>query len=251
MSVRRIVTQDERDVDGVLDLYGKLFPDDGTNYSQEEIMEFLDGTSDFSLGRHVRAENIFLAAKNKGFVVGILLCAFYPDRRKAIIAYYGIDKSVPAARASAAFILLKKLKRILLDGSRGCDYLFFDLQGFEPTTPKDETSERKARPIRFRQSAKMLGLTARQLKFSYLCPKISLTEENREYPFNLMCVPVDAHLPNPAPKSLIMDFLRFIFHDCYGDLYPVTDERFKPFHDHLEHQLKRYEDTLPELIESE
>ena len=117
-------------------------------------------------------------------------------------------------------------------------------------TPKKEVSTRKARPKRFRQSAKLLGLTAYQLQFPYFCPKISLNEDTHEYPFSLMCVPLGAQLPKPVPKSLILEFLHFLYHDCYGDLYPVSDEHFQPFHDHLEQRIKHYEETLPAEIQA-
>lgn len=248
VSVRRVMSPDDPDVDSILDLYQNLFPDDGTNYTADEFIEFIDGTSDFSDERHVRAENIFLIAKCRKEVVGFLLSSFYPQRRKAIIGYYGINKDIVEARRSATAKLLPKLKRILLDGSHPCDFVFFDLQGVDPTTPKKEAGDRKARPKRFRQSAKRLGLTAYQLQFPYACPKVSLNDETHEYPFTLMCVPVSAQLPRPVPRSLILEFLHFLHHDCYGDLYPVSDARFQPYHDHLDKRMRHYEQSLPGSI---
>lgn len=248
VSVRRIASLDDPDTGTLLDLYTSLFPDDDTNYSPDEMFQYFDGSPNFGDGRHVRSENIVLVAKYQGDVVGFLLCYFYPERRKAIICYYGIKRDVLAARRSAADKLLLRLKKILLDGRHPCDYLFFDLQGVDSTTSKKEAGERKARPVRFKQSAKHLGLPAYQLLFPYTCPKVSLRDDTQEYPFTLLCIPISAALPRPVPRPLILEFLHFLYHDCYGDLYLVSDDRFQPFHDHLEECIKHYEDTLPPEI---
>lgn len=248
VSVRRLSRQDDEDVEPLLDLYQKLFEDDGTNYSPEEILEFIDER--FDQDRHVRADNIVLAAVYRHDVVGLLFCHFYPERRKAIISYYGVNPEVPEARRSASGKLLKKLKRILLNGDQPCDYVFFDLQGVDPSVPKGEARRRKARPVLFKQNAHRLGLPALLLQFAYVCPKVSLSPESREYPFSLMCVPVRATLPKPVPRELVLEFLRFLHLDCYGDLYPVSDERFKPYHEHLQQRLQHYESTLPPVVQA-
>ncbi|HWM24451.1 MAG TPA: hypothetical protein VNP98_06475 [Chthoniobacterales bacterium] len=245
VSVRRIISPDDPDSEMLVDLYQNLFPDDGTNYSPAEILEFLDGSLEFEENRHVQAKNIVLIAKYRGDVVGFILCHFYRERRKAIVSYYGINREILQARRSAGARLLPRLIRILRDRRHPCDFLLFDLQGVDPTTPKKEAGERKARPVRFKQTARRLGLTAYLLQFQYLCPKISLSDGTHEYPFTLMCVPITGHLPKPVPRALVLEFLHFLHHDCYGDLYPVTDERFQPYHDHLRQRLKYYEDTLP------
>lgn len=250
VSVRRIVSQDDDDMEAMLDVYQKLFDDDGTNYSPEEILEFMDDPAIFGEDRHVRAENIVLVAKFRHDVVGFLFCHFYPDRRKAIISYYGINPEVSEARRSASAKLLMRLKRVLLDGQHPCDFVFFDLQGIDPSTSRAEARKRKARPVLFKQSAKRLGLSAYVLQFPYSCPKVSLSPDSREYPFSLMCVPIGATLPQPVPRALILEFLSFLHLDCYGDLYPVSDERFQPYREHLRQRLKHYNETLPSEVEA-
>lgn len=250
ISTKRISSPDDPDCDALLNLYQKVFPDDGTNYSTDEILELLDGSTEFSDDRHVRADNIILAAKCRGDVVGFLLCHFYPERRKAIISYYAINEEILEARRSAAMKLLARLKRILLDGRHPCDYLFFDLQGIDPTTPKEEAGKRKARPGLFRRSAKRLGLPAHLFQFAYACPKVAMRDDTHEYPFTLMCVPVSARLPQPVPRATVLEFLHFIYHDCYGDIYAVSDDRFQPYHDHLQQRLNHYEQTLPAEVKT-
>jgi hypothetical protein len=248
VSVRQVRNRDDEDAEALLDLYQELFPDDGTNYAAEEIMELLDDWSVTGEKRHVVAENIVLVAKYHRQVVGFILCHFYPERRKAIISYFGIDKQVAEARRTAATRLTARLHRILRDRRHRCEYLFFDLQGVETTTAPEEAKERKARPRRFKQSASRLGTPAYTLQFQYVCPKVSLSETSREYPFTLMCIPLKHRLPQPVPRALVMEFLTFIHLDCYGDLYPVSDDRFVPYHEHLIERLKQYELTLPPFV---
>ena len=113
VSVRRVMSADDADVELLLDLYQTLFPDDGTNYTADEFLQFIDGSTEFSNDRHVRAENIMLVAKYHRDVVGFVLACYYPERRKGIVGYYGINKDVLEARRCAGERLLPKLISIL------------------------------------------------------------------------------------------------------------------------------------------
>jgi len=248
ITVRRLRSADHSDFAGLVELYQRLFPDDGTNYTLAEFLEFFaEMSDDDARGHHVVADNIILVARCRRQVAGFLACHFYPSRQKAIISYFGIDESIEA-RHGAAHSLLKKLKRTLEKRRHACDYLFFDLQGFDELTSRKEVSERKARPLLFRRSAKKLGLRAYLLQFPYMCPKVSLETGTREYPFSLMVVPIRATMPVPLPKPLVLEFLRFIFHDCYGDVYHVDDERFAAHQEHLATLIAQYDSSLPSEI---
>lgn len=232
-------------MDGFVELYSTLFPDDETNYNAEEIVEL---TKVAKPDRHVDSENILLIALHRGTVVGFIRCHFYPDRRKAIVSYFGINKQVLEARRSAAKKLLLKLKKILSENRRVCDFLFFDLQKPEDTISKAENSERRARPVLFKNRANSLGLKAYKFNFAYRCPKISLDHDAHEHPLVLMCVPLASSLERIVPKATILEFLQFIYLDCYGDLYPVTNERFLRHREHLTQLLAEYETSLPDEI---
>ncbi len=130
--------------ESLLELYQELFEDDGTNYSPAEVLEILDNTT--AEDRHVRAENIVLVAIYRRNLVGFLFCHFYPERRKAIISYYGVSSAFPEARRSAASRLLARLKSILGAGDHPCDYLFFDLQGVDRATPGFREGAFQAQP---------------------------------------------------------------------------------------------------------
>lgn len=246
ITVRRIKSSTYEHVEGLLDLYRTLFPEeDGTNYSIEEMVEFLNAK--FEAARHVEVENIALVAVLRDEVVGFIICHLYPTRRKAIISYFAIKKEIPVARLKASRQLLVKLRDILVSG-RACDVLFYDLQGFDASTSKTDRSERRARPVLFKQSAKFLGLKACEFQFEYQCPKVSMSESSHEYPFSLFCIGVQVQMPDSIPKQLMLEYLRFIYLDCYGDVYPVSDPRFQEHHAHLQKIIDRYETTLPELV---
>jgi hypothetical protein len=248
ISVSRITSLEDPAIEGMIELYSSLFIDDGTNYSAEELLELFGTDPKFSVGRHIKAENIFLVAKLKNEVVGFVICHFYIEREKAIISYLGINSQIIEAKRSASKKLLNKLKTILLKHKDVCDFLFFDLQGVDSSLSQAEKSKRKARPILFKQTAKRLGLRAYLLQFNYMCPKVSITDEAREYPFTLMCIPIHGQLSQKISKQIVMEFLNFIYLDCYGDIYPVNDPQFKVHHDYLEQKLKQYEETLPDEI---
>lgn len=245
ISIKRIKSSNDDHIEGLLGLYGKLFPeDDGTNYSIEEVVEFMDAK--YEAKHHVDVENITLVAVLKDEVIGFIFCHLYPERRKAIVSYFAINKESAEARLSGAHRLLTKLKDILIKGDL-CDILFFDLQGFDATTPKTDRSERKARRVLFMLKAKSFGLKARELKFPYQCAKVSMSEDAQEYPFSLFCVGVQNQIPDKVPKQQMLEYLRFIYLDCYGDMYPVEDPRFEEHQKYLRKIVEKYEDTLPEV----
>jgi hypothetical protein len=246
ISIRRIKSSTDDHIAGLLDLYGTLFPeDDGTNYSLEEVVEFMDAK--YEAKHHVEVENINLVAVLKDEVIGFIFCHLYPERRKAIVSYFAINKENAEARLRGARRLLTKLKDILIKGDL-CDALFFDLQGFDSTTSKTERSERRARRVLFKQNAKSFGLKAREFQFSYYCPKVSMSEGAHEYPFSLYCIGIRDQIPDQVSKQQMLEYLRFIYLDCYGDLYPLDDPRFEEYQKHLRNIVEQYENTLPEVV---
>ena len=246
ISVKRIKSSTHEHVEGLLELYSTFFlTDDGVHYSLEEIVELLN--ANYEVARHVEVENIALVAVLRAEVVGFIFCHLYPQRRKAIISYFAIKKETPKARLKAAHQLLVKLKDILAKG-RVCDVLFYDLQGFDAATSRHDRIERQARRVLFKQSAKSLGLEAREFQFEYQCPKVSMAESAHEYPFALYCIGIRTQISDRVPKQLMLDYLRFIYLDCYGDVYPVSDPRFQEHHAHLKSIVDRYEAVLPELV---
>lgn len=246
--VSRITERSHEDCTGVVDLYTKIFDDDGTNYNPEELLEFL--TKPVFKDRHLPdIENIVLVAKHRDTVVGFMFCHFYPSRRNAIVSYYAIDRRDEKARLSAAKGMAVRLYDLLSEPSRPCDLLFFDTQNPDSRLNRVENRERRARPALFKLTAESLGLHAYKFHFDYVYPRVSLDPEAREYPFTLLCVPMPGFtLPVPVPRETLLEYLRFIYEDCYGDVYPVSDPRFREHHTYLNTLSERYAATLPDFI---
>lgn len=246
ISVKRIKSSSDKHVEGLLSLYQRLFPEElGTNYTIEEIVEFMDAKPEAE--RHVKVENITLVAVLKGEVVGFILSSFYPDRRKAIVTYFAIDEQNDDARKSAADRLLGKLKALLVKGKK-CDTLFYESQGVDVKDSVDERRKQRGRRLLFRLKAKAFGLKALEFQFPYQCARVSLSEEAHESPFSLFCVGIRESIPVSLSKTQLLEYLSFIYLDCYGDLYPKNDPRFQQHQAHLRRMLEHYEKTLPEVV---
>lgn len=247
ISVKRIKKPTDKHAQGLLDLYEAHFlqDDDDTNYSLSEVIELINDKPEAK--HHVDVENIALVAVLKNEIVGFLFCHFYPERRKAIISYFAIDKKNNEARIKAADQLLLKLKKILIEGNK-CDALFYETEISEPTISKHERREREARRALFRLKAKAHGLKALEFKFQYECARVSLSDDVHERPFSLFCIGVQEQIPINLPKKQLLEYLRFIHLDCYGDLYPEDDPRFEEHQEYLRKRLEHYEKTLPEIV---
>ncbi len=59
-----------------MELYSSLFADDSYRYSLEELQGLFGSNLKFTVGRHVKAENILLVAKLRNKVVGFVSCLF-------------------------------------------------------------------------------------------------------------------------------------------------------------------------------
>ena len=246
--VKRITSASDPLVSQTLELYQNLFPeDDGTNYSVDECVEFMDECP--VAEHHISATNIVLVATFKGSVVGFIFAHLYVERRKAIISYFAIDKSVKEARIDgiAAKKLMTALKTALLKRNN-CDVMFYDVERISPSSTVEDRKRKLGRAGLFRVHAKAMGLEAREFQFQYQCPRVSMSEFTHEQPFALFCVGVSAPLPREVTKQTMMDYLRFIYLDCYGDIYPKDDLRFASHQEHLQKMIKHYEQTLPDKV---
>jgi hypothetical protein len=246
--VRRIRTAGDPLVVPTLELYRMLFPvDDGTNYSAEECVEFMD--EHFTDERHVAVKNIILVAVFKGRVVGFVFAHFYPEKRKAIVSYFAVDKSFKEARIDgiAAKRLTGALKTALIKEGT-CDALFYDVEFISPSASVKDRRRKMGRAGVFRAHAKALDLQPREFQFQYLCPRVSLSEFAHEQPFILFCVGIAKPIPKELTKAEMIEYLRFVYLDCYGDMYAREDPRFVAHQDYLRTMLAQYEQTLPEKI---
>jgi hypothetical protein len=247
-SVRRILDPNDKDIPRLIELYVELFPEESSNYSADDIIHMIEHQSHGTDFGEVVNEDFILVAKYKGDVVGFLFCHYYPERKKAIVSYYGIDKTILEARRSAANALLAYLNTNL--GSKGvrCGYLFFDVERPDTASTAHEKVRRKARIIVLKQSARSFQRSAHCLDFEYTSPRITLSEGTKETPLTLMVIPLADPLPRSISRETTLEFLRFIYLDCYGDYYSINDEPYQAFRDYLSATLERYRGTLPEEI---
>jgi len=246
--IRRVISASDPVVPATLELYQGLFPeDDGTNYSVEEFMDSMDTVP--AEQRHVQVRNIIHVATFKGAVVGFLFAHFYPDRRKAIVSYFAVDKNVKEARVDsvAALKLTSALIKTLRKTGK-CDAVFYDVERIGVSAPAEQKRRKMGRAGLFRARVKSLKLEAREFKFQYQCPKVSLSEFAHEEPFALFCVGLHSAVPRQLPKKTILEYLRFVYLDCYGDMYPVEDPRFSTHQEHLRQMVQHYEETLPDVV---
>lgn len=231
--IKRIRSLSDKYVDDVIALYKFNFPDvDGTNYSEDEMYEMMNVKYE---GRRISdAENITLAAVLKGEVIGFVFCHFYPESRKAIISYIAVKDS----RNKTSHKLVLRLKKILLKSNQ-CDELFFETEG---------TDANKALIRWFSEKAKSVGFNVRLFNFQYQCPLISVTHAAKEAIFFLFGIGIKTEIPKLVTKSKMLDILKFIYFDCYGDLYDVKDKLFLEHYKHLQKMLEYAENTLPDVI---
>ncbi|PKN30451.1 MAG: hypothetical protein CVU64_03230 [Deltaproteobacteria bacterium HGW-Deltaproteobacteria-21] len=246
--VRRIRTAGDPLVLPTLELYQTLFPeDDGTNYSAEECLEFMDERP--TNERHVDVKNVILVATFKKRVAGFIFAHFYPQKRKAIVSYFAVDRSFKKARVDG--VAAKKLTAALkttLTKEGTCDALFYDVERISPTASLKDRRRKMGRAGVFRAHAKALRLEPREFQFKYLCPRVSMSELAHEQPFVLFCVGISSTIPKELTKAEMIDYLRFVYLDCYGDIYARDDPRFVAHQDYLKEMIAQYEETLPETI---
>lgn len=247
ISAKRINSQNDKHLAGLIELYTTLFQDDGTNYSGEEILEFID-VKKYNKNRHIVAENIVLISLYQSQVVGFVFCHFYLEKKMAIISYLGIDKEVREARQFATKQLMALLKSILTNKAHNCEFVFFDILKPGKEIDLQENNQRKARNTLFKISARSMGLQAYEFDFDYQSPLINVSENAHEINLILLCIPFNKSFSNQITKNELLLFIEFIHLDCYGDIYTLDNPKYIEHQNHLIQKCEMYKTTLPELI---
>jgi hypothetical protein len=249
VKIKLATKKTQREVSGMLELYSHLFPEDGTNYSSEEILNFLADKNGKRQATHVQVEDFFLVATVRNDVVGFLFCHYYPEIKYAIVSYFGIDKNSQQACKFAAELLLKKLMTFLRHQKQPCELLVFELQKPDENLEKAQNQEREARVRRFRQRAASFDLHAYQILIEYQRPKLSLDPNLKEENLVLMCVPLTVcKATNTLSKPGVIKLLEFIHHYCYADFYSPSDPSFIVFKKYLNDRMELYQRTLPDPV---
>jgi hypothetical protein len=249
VKVKLATKKTQKEVFGMLELYSRLFPEDGTNYSSEEILNFLADENGEKQATHVQVEDFFLVATVRDDVVGFLFCHYYPEIKYAIISYFGTDKNSQLARECAAELLLKKLVKFLRHQKPPCELLVSELQKPNENLEKVQNQERKARVGLFRQTAARFHLHAYHILIEYQRPKLSLDPNLNEESLVLMCVPLTAcKTTNTLSKIGVIRLLEFIHYYCYADFYSPSDPSFTIFQNYLKGRMELYQRTLPDPV---
>lgn len=66
-----------------------------------------------------------------------------------------------------------------------------------------------------------------------------------------MIVPLAGQKVESIPKELAIEFNKFVYLDCYGDIYETTDPHYAKYRQYLFDRIREYEDTLPDHVEVE
>jgi hypothetical protein len=252
VKICRLRSASGKNTEELLVLYSELFPPDGSNYTEQDVVSFMGEDSAVDChSRHVPAERIFLIAKIRGEVIGFIWACYYPHRRWAIIPYYGIDKSIKEARLGVGVHLVRQLFKTLQRCEPSCRGVVFEVQKPTLTSNVGERRERLGRIRRFKQVGRELEILIRELDFTYTRPRLSVANDPlaTEEELVLLMARVDNTPWTPElSRKRLAGLLQFLYNDCYGDVYPVADPRHAEFHRYLRTRLSEISKSLPESI---
>lgn len=234
ITVKRIKNpKDKKYINQLTDLYCEIFPD---GFNADELYEYIQSSLK-SDKRPVEVDDIWLIAKRGGNVVGFFFCHYYPKQKKSWVSYYGIVKPKELPENTISSKLLKKI--LLYLKKQKCEYLFFDI-----------LRSKKSLIKRFKKDAKTNDVEAWVLKFDYKAPKISDSSRPNSQ-LTLMFIPLGVSFERPIKREIINNFLDFVYLDCYGDIYEITDSRYEKFKKYLANKLQEVKKEIPETVDVE
>ncbi len=220
-------------------LYNETFPDDGTNYTAEELLDAVEDPNNEK--KHVQAHNITLIAYYNNAPIGFMACYYYPTLEYGIIGYIGrtkeaTEKAGEAVRYST-IKLIEKLNSIIHKKHK-CKLLVYEL----------EIGKRDGEKMQlFKSCAQKLNLKTYELDFDYWRPKTDL-EDKSEEKLRLVVIPIQTSLHQSMSKNEVLEILNFLHFYCYGDYYDISDPKFNVFQDYLKTRMAFYEKNLPDII---
>jgi hypothetical protein len=233
--VRRLTVRNMNEVEEFIALYTRSFPEDGTNYTEAEILELLQDIKNEK--KHVSADNIILTAHYKDTLAGFIVCHYYPEKKYGIISYLAKDKDCKDGEKYVGTKLIKRLNRILVK-EHGAELVVFELQ---------KNSKDKAKAKLFKLYANSIGLKALELDFPYNRPKLNLSDQEEES-LVLMIAPISLTVEREVSKERVIDILSFIHFYCYGDIYDDGTIEFMRYHQYLSERILYYTHSLPSKV---
>ena len=253
--VRRISTNSDDDLDGFLDLYERLFPENERS-TPDTFVRWLDeyrNTPRVSL-----SGNMFylIIAKLGKQVVGTLSFDYRAKNGFVFINFIGVDKHVlPEHENERRFIsstLLKRFDAIIGKECKDAKAIFFEIDAPNPKLGRADNRAAIAKVFLYKEWARKRGYTLYRVPIQYVFPKLSVDEElaYQEDNKQLLFIPYRRHGGPSAvyiSKQQLLTILESVYLEWYGTSY-MTDHRMqKQYQDYLVSIVKRYIETLPEM----
>lgn len=233
--IKQINHSDPEEVDEFISLYESTFPYDGENYSVSEILSLSANRDNY--GKHVPSDNILLVAKERDEMRGFIAAFYYPDVKKAIIGYFGRDKSYNKDNKYITLKLLTTLKHVLTKKHK-CEIIVFELA---------EDARADSKWVLFASYAKKLGSRIHKIDIPYVRPLLHLDDKHEE-PLSLYFISIQPIIGNSVSKEFTLEIIWFLHYCCYGDYYSGGSPEHLAYHEYLRSRMEHYRNTLPNKI---
>lgn len=244
--VKRISKVDDKDIDGFLDLYDRLF-DESVRLSPEEILRWIEQDRLGGRGKSRIRRDYLLVCKIGDKVVGFLKAIYSYRSRYMFVAYYGVDKRSPQARAIASTVLVRALLKLVQRDIKDCQGLVFEVEAPDPSLAKSENARRKARIRLFKEVARRWHYRVYGIGITYLQPEMptdpgEVAEETR---LELLYLPLGQNVRRGSlTKAQVINILQFIYLEIYSPSFEGDPGRHEQYQLYLRSLLRRYESGL-------
>lgn len=245
--VRRVKVSTDPDVDPFLDLCERVFSDNVRIPSEESVRWFDDQRRSLPNTPN-RLEHYLYVSKAKGQLLGFIRCLFDPASRYMFVGYYGIDRSITAARSSAAKALIKSLLKLVTREIQGCKALIFEAEEPNTTSNAENNRERRARIKLFAETARRSRFPLYKIDIPYLQPKITFNPDDdaAEESMGLFYIPIARQPPGRfLPHNEVDEILDVLYILIYGAEFRHQLDVHERYLDYLQDLLLRVKAGVP------
>ena len=236
--IRRITSPGDRNLEQMCELHDKSFPKKDVKDSCDNIIRWLEEMESVRRGGKSDFEEYLLVAEIGSDVVGYLLAQYYP--KYFFISYLAVGKEHNATnKKEAAEKLIKKLLKLARANHPGFRGLVAELE--------EDKAEEQMR--RFRMLAKKVCFRAYEVCTPYKQPRLLPTTDLPPIPQSLLFFPGDNRdVGETLTKEEVLEMIRFIYLDVYGDSYKDDPEEDEEYRGYLTGLYNEYKNTLSEYI---